>query len=176
MADGEHLWLTETKSNRVNKTTPVVKTTEDISNTLRVGGHMNHVIPLCGPLQGVEITRPMLDPYVLGAWLGDGASASGIIYTDDPGVVDELSKHSLVEKKSGKYKWRVFGLNKSLRHWNLLDNKHVPARWLRASVDQRTSLLQGLMDTDGTVDKRQGRCEFYTSSKDLADSFRELCT
>src|SRR5258707_47926 len=34
----------------------------------------------------------------------------------------------------------------------LLRNKHVPEIYLRASVEQRLALLQGLMDSDGYVD------------------------
>jgi len=43
---------------------------------------------------------------------------------------------------------------------NLLSNKHIPERYMYATVEERLELLQGLMDTDGTVDKRNGNCSF----------------
>ena len=46
--------------------------------------------------------------------------------------------------------------------------------YLRASYNQRVALLQGLMDTDGTVDKRSGRCEFTTIKPILRDNVLEL--
>jgi phage terminase large subunit GpA-like protein len=55
----------------------------------------------------------------------------------------------------------------------LLHNKHIPSEYLRASIQQRMALLQGLMDTDGHVTKA-GRCEFVTTSEKIADGFAEL--
>src|SRR5204862_276113 len=46
--------------------------------------------------------------------------------------------------------------------------------YLRASEAQRMSLLQGLMDTDGSVSSGQGQCEFTTVKPPLRDDFMEL--
>lgn len=51
--------------------------------------------------------------------------------------------------------------------------KHIPQAYLRASQAQRLALLQGLMDTDGTVGER-GPCEFVTIYPRLAEGFGEL--
>ncbi len=51
--------------------------------------------------------------------------------------------------------------------------KHIPAAYLRASVAQRTALLQGLIDTDGYVAK-DGQVEFCTTLPDLARQVQEL--
>lgn len=53
------------------------------------------------------------------------------------------------------------------------NKKHIPVAYLRASVEQRTELLQGLMDTDGTI-AVEGRPSFCTINKDFADQFLEL--
>jgi hypothetical protein len=53
------------------------------------------------------------------------------------------------------------------------NGKHIPPAYLRASIEQRLALLQGLMDTDGHIDPR-GRCEFTTVLPRLADDFSEL--
>jgi len=60
-----------------------------------------------------------------------------------------------------------------LRAMNLLDNKHIPQQYLRASETQRRALLAGLLDTDGTVNP-SGSVQFATTNPTLADGVREL--
>jgi replicative DNA helicase len=60
-----------------------------------------------------------------------------------------------------------------LRTHGLLNNKHVPVGYLRASEAQRRDLLAGLLDTDGTVTSN-GNVQFTTTSKALADGVYEL--
>jgi len=55
----------------------------------------------------------------------------------------------------------------------LLGQKRIPEEYLRASIEQREALLQGLMDTDGYVD-RFGRCDLTTVKEPLADPMCEL--
>lgn len=64
-------------------------------------------------------------------------------------------------------------LHEKLRKMGLLNNKHIPDEYLYASVEQRTALLQGLMDTDGTCSK-SGESSFFTSNKLLAEQFLVL--
>ncbi len=64
-------------------------------------------------------------------------------------------------------------LNRRLRDHGLLGNKHVPAVYLRASEAQRRELLQGLMDTDGSITD-PGQCEFTTTLPALRDGMMEL--
>ena len=52
-------------------------------------------------------------------------------------------------------------------------NKYIPPIYLRASVQQRGSLLEGLMDSDGYCE-RGGRCEFTTLTEHLAEQVHEL--
>lgn len=61
-----------------------------------------------------------------------------------------------------------------LRGCDVLGNKHIPAAYLRASERQRRELLAGLMDTDGTVVKGVGSCQFAVTNKRLADDVYEL--
>ncbi|MGB3731569.1 replicative DNA helicase [Microbacterium sp.] len=61
-----------------------------------------------------------------------------------------------------------------LRNLGVLGDKHVPALYLRASAQQRRELLAGLMDTDGTVVRGVGSCQFAVTNKRLADSVYEL--
>jgi replicative DNA helicase len=56
---------------------------------------------------------------------------------------------------------------------DVLGDKHIPAAYLRASIDQRRSLLAGLLDADGTV-APDGDLGFQVTSRRLAEDIREL--
>ena len=60
-----------------------------------------------------------------------------------------------------------------LRALSVLKDKHIPAIYLRASVSQRISLLQGLLDTDGSCGK-SGQITLGFSNKRLAEDAFEL--
>ncbi|HEX5540867.1 MAG TPA: replicative DNA helicase [Micromonospora sp.] len=60
-----------------------------------------------------------------------------------------------------------------LRTLGVLDNKHIPMSYLRASEAQRRSLLAGLLDTDGTVGP-SGNVQYCSTSRRLAEDVYEL--
>jgi replicative DNA helicase len=60
-----------------------------------------------------------------------------------------------------------------LRELGVLNNKHIPAIYLRASESQRRALLAGLLDTDGTVTST-GNCQYTSTSRTLTEDVREL--
>jgi dUTPase len=68
---------------------------------------------------------------------------------------------------------RNHSLSSRLRNLGVLGNKHIPVEYLRASIEQRRALLEGLMDTDGYVDCI-GRCDLTTVLEGLATQYREL--
>ncbi|MBF9128252.1 replicative DNA helicase [Plantactinospora sp. S1510] len=61
----------------------------------------------------------------------------------------------------------------TLRTLGVLNNKHVPGEYLRASEGQRRRLLAGLLDTDGTV-TTTGNIQYTTTSARLADDVYQL--
>lgn len=64
--------------------------------------------------------------------------------------------------------------HETLRETGVLGNKHIPDIYFRASYDQRLALIQGLMDTDGTINKN-GRCiSFLGCNERLVLDFRRL--
>jgi replicative DNA helicase len=60
-----------------------------------------------------------------------------------------------------------------LRSLGVLNDKHIPTSYLRASEAQRRSLLAGLLDTDGTV-AGSGVVQISLTSRRLAGDTREL--
>lgn len=112
--------------------------------------------------------------YTLGAWLGDGTSREGGFTNPDAEVIDWIRADGYqVTDCTADYTWYIRGLMQDLRDLDLLENKHIPARYLRGSRAQRLALLQGLMDTDGTISK-QGQCELTLTTRRLAQDAVEL--
>ena len=177
-------------------------TTSALVETLTYGKRKdrNHAIPLALPLQTPTNDLP-IDPYILGVWLGDGSSASAEItcHDDDAphyeqmfafaGEAWRLARRRHNDKPVGTYRIgerdsirsEITGrmeangsVHSRLRLAGLLNNKHIPTVYLRADITQRLALLQGLMDTDGGVDKRTGTVEFTSTKRHLAEGVLEL--
>lgn len=133
-------------------------------------------IPLSKPLVLSDIPLD-IDPYVLGVWLGDGDS-EGPTISQSP--EDMIFLRSEIERRGYKTsnrnrttKFYILNVKHIFRKNNLLYNKHIPEPYFRASAKQRLSLLQGLMDTDGTVSKN-GFCIFSNTNILLAEGVRDL--
>jgi replicative DNA helicase len=60
-----------------------------------------------------------------------------------------------------------------LRRIGVLNNKHIPTEYLRASEEQRRALLAGLLDTDGTVSP-SGAVQITLTDARLARDVHEL--
>lgn len=175
VCNGEHLWTVE--SLRAGYRTVTVTTAHLAANLRRADGACNWRLPMPAPL---ELPRQYLpvDPYVLGAWLGDGSRDAGQITNPDPEVWGEIvsAGYSLgaLARREGKCRRQtVLGLRGELRDLGVLHDKHVPPLYLRGSKAQRLALLHGLMDTDGFCDEA-GTCEFCTTTPALADAVVEL--
>lgn len=158
-----------------------IRTTEEIRATLlaktgkKVGA--NHAVQLPNAVELPWRNLP-LDPYVLGAWLGDGRKTGGNGFTaadrDAPEILRNFTLAGFTWKKARwRQQWNVYGLTKVLRRMGLLRNKHIPHEYLWASKEQRLALLQGLMDTDGSC-MADGQCEFSNTERRLAEGVYHL--
>jgi len=177
IADGDHRWVTENLNEREKRRRGQVRTTIEIRDTLRsqrTNRALNHAIATVPPLELPDAELPV-PPYTLGAWLGDGSTVDGAVCSEDAEVLTciELDGFTVSHRPSTPNMYGVLGLKKALRHLGVLGNKHIPAHYLRASFKQRLALLQGLMDTDGTVGTR-GDCEFSVVHERLARDVQEL--
>ena len=201
VADAGHLWTTSAlanepgagKGNQGDRTPRKtrVRTTEEIVGSLRRTGDnaANHSMPMPMPIDGSDVELAVA-PYTLGAWLGDGHTGSCRITTMDGEILDAIradgwpvrfdhnngSKASTYSINDGDRSQlaRNNGLASRLRKLGVLENKHIPQVYLRASVAQRLALLQGLMDTDGTIDKNGGCLSYTGVNRNLVDGVAEL--
>lgn len=180
VSDENHLWSTiDTRGQTPRHYKPNVVTTKKISETLRSPlGRLRHWIKLANPLNTNEIDLP-IDPYTLGVWLGDGRVSRGAIcyHKNDSQPIEKIKSAGYeVSTMGGQNDTRygtIIGLRTQLRKLGLLENKHVPDIYLRASKQQRQELLSGLMDTDGTCTKT-GECRFTNREKRLAIAVHDL--
>jgi deoxycytidine triphosphate deaminase len=190
VADFDHQWQTWTRYDRSRRGRPAIRTTGEIERTLRCGREYNHQIAQALPVHYPHRELP-IDPYVLGAWLGDGTSAQATITsTDEPSLNELILAGEAVAHRAGPIHYSVGvrdktrdaitgryvgndSLHTRLRTVGVLGNKHIPREYLESSVEQRRALLEGIMDTDGYVDV-YSRCDVTTISPTLAEGYREL--
>jgi DNA segregation ATPase FtsK/SpoIIIE-like protein len=160
-------------------------TTAEIAQSLRVNGRVNHAIPVCDPLDYPVRELPVA-PYTLGAWLGDGNSASARITCADEEIIDAIrdegyavTKHStalnvgISEQGTGSAWRHARAFTSHLRQLDVLGSKHIPELYLRSSIPQRRSLLAGLLDTDGYCSPA-GRVAFSVTHERLARDVLDL--
>ena len=195
----DHLWFTETKmdrdSCRYHKqdlfSRGKVRKTSELRKDILYKGKPKHYIPLVKEIQFTE-TETKIDPYLMGILLGDGSFRTGYIFYSniDKEIVESVN--SLVpaglSSNSTGYScdFRISGHKKGVRNpivaeikklglWQLSsENKYIPDIYKFNSVENRISILQGLMDTDGYVGKNGHSIEFSTISKTLAEDISFL--
>lgn len=136
------------------------------------------------PLQGVPVSLKV-KPYTLGAWLGDGHNRQARITGVDREVFDAVSMdgypitHEYVHKDTGVSTVCFSGLRDALNAYGMCHpkrrtDKHIPADYLIAPIQDRLALLAGLLDTDGCLVKKERRYQFSTTEPALRDGFIQL--
>ena len=116
-----------------------------------------------------------IDPYVLGAWLGDGSRGSGVVTKPLPRLFEEIEQRGFeVGPLLGNGGRTIYGLAPRLRDLGVLNDKHIPQQYLRASEEQRLELMRGIMDTDGHWNSTRRRCVLNTTDERYARQVYEL--
>ena len=168
-----------------------VKTTLDIVESLYTKrGRINHTIPIVSPVQFNKM-EVEIDPYLMGCLLGDGCFRHHIGFSSaDQEIIESI--HNILEneeislsyrngydyalikepsKVKNKYKSYLIKLNL----WNKLsDDKFIPNCYKFNSIENRIKLLNGLMDTDGTVSIDGTFVSFCSTSFKLISDVKEL--
>lgn len=156
----------------------------------------NFELPICGALayQPIEF---IISPYILGVLIGDGSLSDGkCIFTNpDQEIIErvkseidrnhKLNEHKLAEEHCRRFAIVYDGEKKGDSWYNAYVReirnlglnvksqfKFIPEIYKKGSIGQRVSLLQGLMDTDGTA--KGNRVSYSTTSYRLAQDIVEL--
>lgn len=142
-------------------------------------------------MEFVECVVP-LDPYFLGAWLGDGTSCrSEITFNDrDFAIKDhcdciaktygckpnerrnKATGGKIIAYTTGKRNVKNRLLD-CLRELGVLNNKGIPSIYIKNSREVRLQLLAGLIDTDGYL--HNGCYEIVTKYSNLKEDIVNLC-
>jgi hypothetical protein len=142
-----------------------------------------YVIPMCEPVEYDEKDLP-IDPYIVGLIIGDGSLSSPgktiCVNLDDKKIISLLVNEGATVRTRDERHAQTLGLGFIAQDIKELEldvrsgEKRIPPIYMQGSIQQRMSLLAGLMDTDGTVGIRGNHCTYSTISKRLADDFKEL--
>lgn len=165
-----------------------VGTTASLIEAMKAGFGIR--IPLTAPVLfdvNGRTGKGLVPAYLAGLLLGDGALGAVCVYSFDEEIKEWLTKngfkaHNTVDKHGERYSFTAVGAyRRAVKQW--LANhglskcraweKFIPPYVFTADLQYRLEFLQGLMDTDGTVDER-GRCYFISTSKLLAEGVQEL--
>lgn len=200
----DHLWTVASAYDRkrgVTRTLPLSRLVADgISYD---SGPFKWSVPLVEPVEFDDPGDLPIDPYLLGSLLGDGSFRSngkgsgGVSMAAHRDDVDEqqailtpLLPEDVTVVRRDRSGWSEFyfkgpggprtnPLTARVRRLGLFDKpgyeKAIPEVYLRASVNQRVALLQGLIDTDGSVQRKQpNTVRFDSTSERLAEQVGEL--
>ena len=186
-ADGNHLWTVANGNDR-SRGTRRTKTTVELLETLKTKqGYNNWTIEGVTPYDFGE-WKSSVHPYLLGYLLGNGGLTGRTIYvsTADAEVletIEELLPEGVTAKHAGAYDYRLTSpagkpnaLLAEMQRLGLMGvgarSKHVPRELLNATVEARTALLQGLLDSDGYTNGTG--FEFTVASPTLAKDLAYL--
>lgn len=191
LVDAPHLWAVKS-ANDINRRADwrVLSTKDLMGRALHTEAGWVWNIPTVCPVDFVSAGALPIHPYVLGVWLGDGTYNAPVYTKPDEGVAAAVRAFLpggliLRDVKPSRNRKTLEGRRSivtSPQHCNpykiaLYDlgllgkrsyERFVPEVYRRAAPADRLLLLQGLMDTDGTVDKRGGSVSYTTTSRQLA--------
>ena len=186
----EHLWTVED----VEGNSRTVQLKDIRKSLLTTRGDYKWFVRTTEPVKFPEADLPM-DPYFLGLLIGDGGFANAYVgfATIDEEILTYIKENALEQfdvdlKQYPSSKSFEFVFSKRngknnhitdiLRELGLMgsksEHKFIPKKYLYGSVDQRIALLQGLLDTDGSITEKSV-IEFSTASSQLADDTQQLC-
>jgi hypothetical protein len=185
VADASHLWAAADR-NSARREMRTYTTQEMLDQILEnrpngSGGGHRFAVP-AAPIVDLPDVDLLVDPYVLGAWLGDGQTAGAAICGDSEDlkfIAAEIESRGYMTTYWATAEDKVDvigvpgGLLAALRALGVLGDKRIPQAYLRASIAQRLDLLRGLMDTDGHATVR-GQCIFSSKFEHMARQVAEL--
>ena len=195
----DHEWIVQTHAlreaaKRDGRPRWVARATCDIQRLLELGATRSNYVPVVDPVPSLQDRDLPLEPYGLGLLLGDGSFCSGTPSFTKP----EPELHAALKELFPRNKQTTIGpadrgaiylsavgkrneLTVGLRELGLWGHasyeKFVPNAYKLATPLCRLAILQGLLDTDGWVQRNSSgntSAYFGTSSAQLAADVVEL--
>jgi exodeoxyribonuclease-5 len=202
--NGEHIWSYYTsKGNLAEKTT-----SEMLAAGLKYAGKgcFKFKIPnIEHPVKFNISKKLVIDPYVIGAFLGDGCCKESqlTISSSDEELVEEIRQligaKQYVKKSDFNYNWTFLLPDEQITTYHNIKNikfitkkffnkyqqelccgaqdKRIPFDYKYASIEDRYSLLQGLLDTDGSIgrnDSNRFNIRYTSTSLNLIKDVQDV--
>ncbi|WP_217215088.1 helicase-related protein [Streptomyces sp. AC550_RSS872] len=188
--DDEHLWIVGTSCGWHRGQAPKVMTTRVIRlDTFEANGSSKWYLPAATPVDLGSDSGLPLDPYLFGLLLGDGSFRHNLrLSTIDDEIRDAVATTVAPECRLGRVRGsrcdftiqlarRAGGIRnpviqtlRDLNLWGVTSHgKFVPDEFKNTSIKNRLALLQGLLDTDGTIDADGWSISLRSASRRLAD-------
>jgi len=189
VCDWEHLWAvkgryqrniktgrgTENRSFNEWQTIPTYNLIGRYIGPSALKSSQHLIIPAPSPVMFKKRSVP-LDPYVLGALLGDGCFKKGatVITTTDTEIVKKIEDCGIgVGAVNRGINYNLLGLMPTVKTLGLNGHrsweKFVPSAYLLNDKDVRLGILRGLMDTDGDISKSGKSLSYTSTSQQLSD-------
>lgn len=197
LSGAEHIWTVYRRYGKKQEWTPFNLTTEELMQeklrnapTANRRGEYRFILPMIEPVQYPAQELPV-GPYTLGALIANGTlgGCSAELATPDHDVVIKIKEegHDIVQRQISAEqsceRYGIRGVIGSIKAMGLnvkSAHKFIPYEYLIGSVEQRISLLQGLMDGDGSnVSKNSNTTNrvslaYHTTSPQLAKDVVQL--
>lgn len=168
----------------------LVCTTKDILDMMKYKNYTNNPARIKLNL-GVEFNEQKIpvDAYTLGLLIGDGCFKktykNGVAFTQLPEDMEDIKQYIPYDvikcntKRGIDWKILIPEAKNKISELGLLtttaENKFVPDIYKYNSEEIRLSVLNGLLDTDGTISKDYGVIEFSSKSNILVEDVCFLC-
>ena len=155
-----------------------IMTTGELYRMPKDNGTIRFRIAVADAIRTWEKPLPIA-PYLMGYWLGNGSASEPIITVQTCDIAGVLQRILPRHEVTGIYRNHGDSLRFCVPDLKpvLLKSFHdkvIPMEYLRASYYQRLELLQGLMDSDGSISDRKGQAIYTSTEKALAESVSEL--
>ena len=149
---------------------------------VRRNNRYNFRVPVVKPIE-FESQYVSFDPYMVGYYIGDGCFSRCNITV---GVDDYDNAHQNLTLNNKEYFSERYYAKRNIWTFNINGNlkkrllekfdpkikshdKVIPNEYIFNTIENRVSLLQGIMDSDGSSNRSNGSCEFCSKSKKLAE-------
>ncbi|MBW8798535.1 MAG: DEAD/DEAH box helicase [Streptomyces sp.] len=188
--DDEHLWIVGTSCGWHRGQAPKVMTTREIRlDSFKANGSSKWYLPVAAPVDLGGDSRLPMDPYLFGILLGDGSFRHNLrLSTIDEEIRDAVAtevapqcrvvpvKRSRCDytiqltERAGGVRNPVIQVLRELHLWGRTSHdKFIPDDYKNTSIKNRLAVLQGLMDTDGTIHTDGMSASFCSASRTLAE-------
>ncbi|WP_284991022.1 LAGLIDADG family homing endonuclease [Arthrobacter sp. efr-133-TYG-120] len=189
-----HRWTVETRNGHDDGFVEVTVSAEELA---RMKGNRRSAISIPNGVRLSDDIGLPVDPYLFGYWLGDGYAANGAIAVGRQDIeevtsllVGTMRPYETMSSVYYDYNLSHFlnirnikkpsrdaidqSLFQRLRTLGVLRNKHVPDLYLFAGTEQRRALLQGMVDSDGSVTPKKGQIHFTNTNRRIIEGFVEI--